>query len=128
MNIKPEDPQIYDLLLDIGRKYGFDPSSSVAIEDYFRQLLTTYQGELKEDSIAIWLEEKVEEDFISLSQFRPKWIQHAQWPVHFGKPMRFVGQIDIDRNETNRDYFHDDTSYYVFTNSDGDFIVISQQY
>lgn len=43
----------------------------------------------------------------------PRWIQEAEWPFSDGRPMIFVGQLDIKGPST---YFHDDASFFLFWN------------
>jgi hypothetical protein len=48
--------------------------------------------------------------FRSLSQ-PPEWIQEAEWQFHEGKPMTFVGQVEVPAAVG---VFHDDARFFVF--------------
>jgi len=54
-----------------------------------------------------WLKEKIKTDFRYLKK-QPKWLQSPEWPVENGKPMVFLGQIDIS------ELSHDDAQAYLF--------------
>jgi uncharacterized protein YwqG len=50
-----------------------------------------------------WLKEKIKTDFRYLKK-QPKWLQSPEWPIGNGKPMVFLGQIDI--SELSHDNAH----------------------
>lgn len=116
----------YFLLISICKEFGVDPSTSIESEEYFRELLKNYTGHDDEASIRFWLREKVSQNFVSITE-RPNWIQGSEWPVVEGKPLMFVGQIDIDV-PNDAGVFHDATSFYVFTDSHTTPVVVMQQY
>ena len=45
----------------------------------------------------------------------PEWIQEAEWQFADGKPMVFVGQIDVPHA---KGVFHDDASFFIFWSPD----------
>jgi len=75
-------------------------------------------GEKKEHMKA-----QVKKDFICLKK-PPKWIQDYNWPFRNGKPLVFVGQLDLDI-----EIFHDKGAVYVFLDSEtGDIETVKQFY
>lgn len=56
--------------------------------------------------------ERIAADFRYVKK-RPKWLQDAVWPFEKGKPMIFVGQLDLTELR------HDDAQLYVFVEADG---------
>ena len=124
-----DNDEIYFLLVDVCQEYGVDPSSSLEVEDFFRQLLTKYMGTLDLKELTLWLHEKISQHFLAID-VRPKWIQGAQWPIVDGTPMVFVAQINlsVQSQEIASEFFHDDTSLYVFIGKKIPPKVIVQQY
>ena len=121
-----DNEKTYLLLLEVCNGFGVDPSASVAAEDYFRNLLSGYDGIESEGAILDWLRQKLDQEFVALKS-RPRWIQGPEWPVYDGKPMIFVGQWDIRVSE-HEEIFHDDTSIYLFIAPKAEPKVILQQY
>jgi hypothetical protein len=80
------------VLLDLGREFGFDPLSSVEMEAYFACLLDhspdTGEGLLE------WIRPQVAQAFRCLVA-APRWIQNPNWQLHAGRPMQFIGQLDV---------------------------------
>lgn len=123
-----DNQEIYALLLNTCKKYSVNPSSSLHAESFFRELLTIYPGTSNIEEIVQWLEEMIANNFICIKE-RPKWIQGPEWPFSNGRPMLFVGQIDVSINDNPLlQVFHDDTSFYLFITNDGETTVITQQY
>ena len=122
------DIETYLLLVKICNKYDADPSVSIESEEFFKDLLSQYSGPLAQESVEAWLEEQIQQLYISVGA-RPKWIQGSEWPFANGKPMIFVGQIDLFSQEREIiNLFHDDTSLYVFIGKKVEPVVILQQY
>jgi len=96
------------VLLELGREIGFDPLSSVEMEAYFARLLD--QSPDTGEGLLECLRPQVAQAFQCLVA-SPKWIQNPNWQLHAGRPMRFIGQIDVSRA---LGLFHDDASFYVF--------------
>ena len=120
-----------DLLMATCSRYQVDPSASIESETFFRTLLSQYDGPIDGDHLVAWLEKQLAGNFVAVND-RPHWIQGADWPFAGGKPMVFVGQIDIPvkSGSTASRYFHDDTSFYLFIQAEGKgpVKVITQQF
>lgn len=121
--------ETYLLLVKTCSRYQVDPSSSIESETFFRTLLSQYNGPIDEDHLVAWLEKQLAGNFLAVKD-RPRWIQGADWPFADGKPMFFVGQIDIQVSTGSQasQFFHDDTSFYVFKQKKGPSKVIVQQF
>ena len=131
MEIDFNNPNIFDMLLNIGKQYGFDPQVPIESETYFRKLLTEYPGNEDMSTLESWLHKRVQSDFVALEE-RPLWIQGPNWPFDNNlQPMIFIGQIDVKVEQESKaaHYLHDDTTYYVFMAQDPDpFRIIVQQF
>jgi hypothetical protein len=117
-----DDITTYKLLIRACNEKGASPSSSIEMEDFFRNLLKTYGGEVE---LTDWLRRKVAENFRTLGVI-PKWLQNSEWPIKNNRPMIFVGQIDV-LGSLAPDLFHDDTSFYLFILPEEEPVVIEQQ-
>lgn len=122
-----DDPKVFDLLIDVCSRYQVEPSMPLESEVFFRALLSRYEG--TPENLETWLDTQVRASFLAVNA-RPRWIQGADWPFVDGKPMFFVGQIDIRVNTGSQasQFFHDDTSFYVFMQKKGSIKVIVQQF
>jgi hypothetical protein len=121
---------VYKLIIEVGAIYAVDPSMSIASEEFFRALLADYKGDETPEQVRKWLDDEMASNFIVFDK-RPEWIQSAEWPFRDGKPMIFVGQLDVRRSasDVTRRFIHDDTSYYLFTPQEkGPLEVVMQQY
>lgn len=98
------------LLFDLGGQYSFDPLYSDESEKYFVDLLQrcTATGEGKKR----FLELEIFKDF-KFNIDLPRWTQNPEWPFDEGKPMFFVGQLEL---VTNRDGNRFISVFYVFSN------------
>jgi hypothetical protein len=67
---------------------------------------------MDDTNVVAWLESSIPQHFLALRK-RPEWLQNPEWPFADGKPMIFVGQIDLPKADAPN-VFHDDTSLYVF--------------
>ena len=132
VSLKYEDPETFSLIAEVCGRHQVDPGYpdpewNGGIEDFFRNLLAEYKGALDKESLTAYLDKEMAKTFIAYGK-RPRWIQNEVWPFHNGKPMIFVGQIDISAEVGG---FHDDTSFYMFHPqgpfSDDECIVIVQQ-
>jgi len=112
-------------LFRLGQSLGFDPRAEDC-ETYLRELLSSYES-APEDAEAL-LSELLGTRFACLQDVRPQWIQEPEWPFLNGKPLRFVGQIDLHREtranwgleqigQSLRSEWASDRTYFVF--SDG---------
>ena len=54
-----------------------------------------------------WLKERLLKEFRFASQ-PPEWIQNPEWPIVEGRPLVFLGQLEVEG------YFHDEAAVYVF--------------
>jgi hypothetical protein len=100
--------QFLEALLDLGREFGFDPLASVALEEYFANILAGFTGKL--DQLNDWLRPRVAESF-RCATYPPMWIQGADWQVYQQRPMIFVGQVAVPPISG---VFHDEGAFYVF--------------
>ena len=100
------------MLYKISQAVGVDPLGSAESEDYFYRLLTDYQGQAAD--IVAYLQKQIKKDFISLCD-TPQWLQSSDWQFHHGKPMCFVGQIEVKINQGS--YIHS-LMFYVFWDTD----------
>lgn len=83
------------LLCDLGCQLGFDPLSSLEIESYFSTVLgEAERAGIREDDLPDWLLRRIAPDFQSVAA-NPRWIQTDEWPISEGRPMVFIGQIDV---------------------------------
>ncbi len=105
--------QVFELVSDVSGRYGVSPSMSTDAEQFFSSLLAEYTGDL--ENLTSWLEERLSEHFVAVGA-RPSWLQGPEWPFANGRPMIFVGQIDltIQNGGIASELYHDDTSLYVF--------------
>lgn len=117
------------LLTAICHEYSVSPFVPFESEIFFRELLTHYSDDPDEASISRWLRQEVEKYFVALSE-RPRWVQSPEWPFANGKPMIFVSQIDLSVHPGKpiAEFFHDDTSLYVFVGKKVSPVVIIQQF
>lgn len=123
-----DDVETYTLLLQVCQRYHLDPSSSLAAEDFFRELLAQYSGSADTASVVQWLDKQVPYHFPAIKE-RPRWLQNPEWPFMGAKPMIFAGQIDVTKSSQKGalNVFHDDTSLYVFVGHKIPPVVIVQQ-
>ncbi|WP_338509919.1 hypothetical protein VRC22_24385 [Pseudomonas poae] len=66
---------------------------------------------LSQKDLQSWLKEKIKTDF-RCHKTQPKWLQGPEWPIENGKPMVFVGQLDIS------ELSHDSAQAYLFFDDD----------
>ena len=115
----PED--ILEMLYDLGGELNIDPISSIESEDYFSNLILNYKGE--KDELEPYLKKHIENDFKCLKE-QPEWLQGDEWQFSNGKPMCFVGQMEVEVNQEG--YIHT-VMFYVFWDIDsGDTKTITQ--
>lgn len=97
-----------EMLLKLGNEFSFDPSSSVESEEYFLNLLSKYQNEGSD--LETLIRKQIKKDFRVLDK-KPIWIQDPEWQFNNGRPMEFVGQIEIKQEKIR---LHDDAIFYIF--------------
>ncbi|MBN6148805.1 hypothetical protein JR065_00500 [Xanthomonas sp. AmX2] len=92
--------QLFNLVLKVQPKW-LSLSS-----DYLSYLLEDKES-CDPKALEAWLKETIKSDFRSLKK-PPRWLQEPAWPIRDGKPMVFLGQIDIS------DLRHDNAQAYLF--------------
>jgi hypothetical protein len=100
---------VYKELLAIGRKHEFRPDVPLEAEDFFRDLVSRYNG--PGEMLSTWLEEQAIKYYRSLVK-PPEWLQDPEWPVFQGKPMLFVGQVDLPEGSTP--LLNHSASFFIF--------------
>jgi hypothetical protein len=126
-----DDLDTHQLQYEVCKPYSVDPDIPDESEQFFRHLLRQYNGPNDRNSVRSWLENQVRQNFIAIGQ-RPQWIQTAEWQFdEYGRPMIFAGQTDLVKSEFDKvlpDFYHDDTSLYVFVGKKVLPRVVLQQY
>jgi hypothetical protein len=122
-----ENIELYVELLRICGKHSLDPSSSVEMEGFMKQLLSEFPGKIGDFAeLTPWLSIQLENNF-TFSSYLPRWIQGADWQFYNNRLMVFAGQIDLF-GEENRFGYHADTSIYVFIAPHVEPVTIIQQF
>jgi hypothetical protein len=103
---------LYRDLLTIVSAAGARPDVPAESEAFFSNVIEQFHGS-REDCLR-YIHGNVRAWFRCVSDL-PRWIQDANWQFSEGKPMVFVGQIDIPHSAG---YLHDDSSFFVFWNPD----------
>jgi len=112
-NLKPSlSEEEKELLYHLAHEFNFHPGYPEGMESYLVGLLA--EGRQSGEELEPWLRRRVAKDFRCLNG-PPEWIQAPAWPLSDGKPMIFVGQVDVARDVG---IFHDDSSFYVFVGQD----------
>ena len=106
----PEDT--LEMLYELGEELEIDPLSSAESENYFYGLLSNYQG--KKEELRSYLREQIKQDFKYLEDM-PEWLQESDWQFHNGRPMCFVGQMEV---KVNQDGYIHILMFYVFWDMD----------
>ena len=91
---------LFNLTLKVQPKWLSLPS------DYLSKLVEERKN-LSSKELQAWLKEKIKIDFRYL-KVPPKWLQSPAWPMVDGKPMVFLGQLDIS------ELSHDNAQAYLF--------------
>jgi len=91
---------LFNLTLKVQPKWLSLPS------DYLSKLVEERKN-LSSKELQAWLKEKIKFDFRYL-KVPPKWLQSPVWPMVDGKPMVFLGQLDIS------ELSHDNAQAYLF--------------
>lgn len=127
MSLSRHDEKIDSMVYSVTSRYGV-PADSPDSRPLIDEILQSYDGEYEIKAIRKWFTKRIKEVFICLNKY-PKWIQDNAWAFSNGKPMIFVGQVDITIE--NKIYFHDDTNFYLFMAQDTsqeEFSIIVQQF
>lgn len=97
------------ILLQLGKEFSFDPLSCSESEKYFVKLLEKYQEKNNID-LKDLLRTVIEKDFEVVDK-KPEWIQDPEWQFNNGRPMTFIGQLEIKQDKLK---LHDDAIFYLF--------------
>jgi hypothetical protein len=103
----PESRDTYDLILKAQLDW-LDIDSKYISEKY----LPALEGMDKTEAINK-LKSNILNDFKYVNE-PPKWMQSPCWPISRGKPLVFLGQVDVEN------YFHDVGAAYVFYDPEND--------
>lgn len=108
----------YEILLEIGLQYKFDPSIPMETEVFLRELISSYSG--PPETFPQWMDSQASQYYRCINK-QPEWIQNPEWPISQGRPMVFVGQLDVHLNDGA------EISFYVFWDPrNGESSLISQ--
>ena len=99
------------ILISLGKKYGFDPLSSIECEEYLLELLQKYDERLGDKYS--YIENAISKSFISY-EHKPNWVQTADWQFDMAKPMLFVGQKEITMVNGQITFNY---TFYIFWNT-----------
>ncbi|WP_109513833.1 hypothetical protein [Pseudomonas ovata] len=87
--------------------------------DYLSTLLDSAPSQ-KPKALQAWLKDRIKHEFRYLKT-PPKWLQAPAWPIDQGKPLVFVGQLDVSGLS------HDTSQAYVFFNAhDHSYLTLQQ--
>jgi hypothetical protein len=119
-----DDPELYKMIGQAIKGFELDVTALGTMEhvqeaeNFWRKLVSQYDGIDDRDSKVAWLRAQVPKYFRSFAD-KPRWIQNPDWQFAGGFPMIFAGQIDVKRTNDNLagKLYHDDVSYYVFVAS-----------
>lgn len=119
MKVEYDNLEVLRLLTKVCRKYKASSDYPIEAKEFHSSLLKEYDGEYDMKQLKTWLEERLAKYYIALKK-RPRWIQSPDWPFYEGKPMTFIGQVDIvvRKDDITERYFHDDISFYLFIGPD----------
>jgi hypothetical protein len=95
-------------LLDLGSQFGFEPLGSRELELYCLKRIEEYRRSGASD-FRKWAMPILAGDF-RCAKDKPRWEQGMSWQVNEGKPMLFVGQIDLEDCSA----LSEAASFYIF--------------
>ncbi len=99
-----------------GENFGIvldaSPAWVILPGEYIGRLIEAFPPDASRAERLKMARERIAADFRCLKK-RPNWLQDAVWPFEKGKPMVFVGQIDLAGLR------HDDAQLYLFVEADG---------
>lgn len=103
---------LFEELIPMVSEVGALVDVPIESEDFFSNIIEQFEGTRKEclDYIKSNLK-----NWFKFVKKGPDWIQEAEWQFANGKPLVFVGQINIPK-ETG--YFHDDAAFFIFWDTD----------
>ncbi len=95
------------------RKLGVKCEGSEA-EPYLDQLYAEYQAAGEPEDMDTWITERLKKDYLCVST-PPQWIEDEPiWPFFRGKPMVFISQTRLPRNEVTENHLTWDVVVYLF--------------
>ena len=97
-------------LLEIVAEAGAYINVPIESHQFYERLWREFHGS-REDFLG-YVRKNVS-DWYTVMSVSPNWIQEAEWPFSDGRPMIFVGQVDIKGPSA---WFHDDASFFLFWN------------
>ena len=107
-----------DIRKRIDEKYKILPKWLQISDEMYDEIRKSADGLTGSDFIS-FMKDEIKRRFVSLNK-PPKWLQDVCWPILDGKPLIFVGQLDISK-------IRHDTSYvYVFGDGHGRYTTIEQ--
>jgi len=109
---------LYELLPLLNR-FGVDPRVPRACHEFFLVKIQEFEGS---DAECIEHIVKMTPSWFRCLNTGPEWIQNPKWMFSEGKPMVFVGQIDVKSSEG-----WPESAFFLFWNPDnGDTEVVHQ--
>jgi len=81
---------------------------------FVQKLYEEYLAAGKPKNKKAWIRQQLENHFTCIGK-RPEWVESLvpRWPFHDGKPMTFIGQIDVP-NDAPKEKVYPGTVVYVF--------------
>jgi len=101
---------VYADLTRIVSEVGAQVDVPIEREVFFSQMLEGFADH--REQFLDYVTKNVQEWF-RVVEHGPRWLQEGEWQFSGGRPMVFVGQIDIP---AARQFFHDDAAFFVFWN------------
>jgi hypothetical protein len=99
---------VYSELLELVSPFGAQLTAPIEAEEFFGREVESFAG--SRESLLDHIRTNLPDWFRAVGD-RPRWIQEAEWQFSGGKPMVFVGQIDVPAGKS---VYHDDASFFVF--------------
>jgi hypothetical protein len=132
MEFTLDNVDVYMTMVIVCDKYGADVYMD-GRRQFYDALIDRYDGPATLKDFKKWLNKEIPKHFKTMGK-RPRWIQSAEWPFSKdGQPMVFMGQLDISitTKPLAAEYFHDDTTLYMFLPGGSEYEpikVVLQQY
>jgi hypothetical protein len=99
---------VYEDALELMAGVGARPDVPLESREFVEAFIAGFRGTREE--LLAELRRRSVEWFRSLSGV-PHWLQEPEWQFNEGRPMIFVGQVDIGKGSG---LFHDDAAIFVF--------------
>lgn len=104
--------EVYVELMKTLSDIGVRPDLPIECEHYFTKMVDEFPGNQSE--FINHVRENMRSWFRSLSD-EPTWLQEPEWQFHNGKPMVFVGQINVP---PTGEFFSDEAVFMTFWDAD----------